>query len=296
MDRWDATRSYTYYSHVGFVVHVAVPKLYQEATIATTQFYTYMAGSAYRWLGVETDLGWLDRNRFVLYKWFGENASWRQPYTFNTLSLTGVRTWTHVNPVAGRLHHMGVDLDIIDWIPTTIQIMCVLAVFTLITCHIVRFVQEMATMQDDITCTVLDGNTTTAIDESDNPVPAGDAEYITRQTLRTRCRGLPRRLHARSIDLRHDLCRLLGPETKVDTAENRLLVAGKARRVASSLKSQEKSFASLRRKDLTAIIESAVELYFIPTDDELQIQEQFDWNPEHIARKERYKHRMPPSL
>ena len=121
-------------------------------------------------------------------------------------------------------------------------------------------------------------------------------DYVTKATPRSTARGIKSRLHTKALILRHELCRLLTADTKRDTPSNRATVDARARRLASSLRVTDPHFKTIRARDLTAVIETAIELYFVPTDDELQIQEQFTGNPEHIARKNRYRYPDPPSL
>ena len=226
----------------------------------------------------------------------------RKPYNVARVGIWGVERWTHQNPVAGWLHAKGMDLDAIDLLPLLIKSVCILIVVYKLAKTLREILRDEIVMQQDMTISLLDGNLTTEGAESNEEASEDESQrnptsdYILRDTLRTKFRGLPRRLNCKAIDLRHELCRLLPAESKFDSPENRSLVTARAQRAATCLMATDSRYKSMRKQDVTAMIYLAVELYFIPTDDELQIQEQFESNPEHDARKARYRYLGPVSL
>jgi hypothetical protein len=281
---------------------------------------------------------------------WGELLTASKPYEVVRIGVWGVERWTHANPVAGKLHEYGFDLEFIDMIPYAIRLVCFVATIAYFTKTAISIYREEYVLAHDLTQLIIDEDLADD-EESDEPtepvdvqsealvycsnehtatthnltnslevVVAGSvnpgatksipqvtrqrndksqrdkSDYVSRVTPRSTIRGRKSRLHTRAILLRHELCRLLTADTKRDTPANRATVDARARRLASSLRSTDNQFKYLRARDLTSVIETAVELYFVPTDDELQIQEQFTGNPEHIARKERYRYPEQPSL
>lgn len=303
MGLWEAERTYTRYGHIGFLAKVQVPKAAAALGSRSGRWLGQCIRSLYVAIDGVRPRTWLEAASDYAREWGGWIDGLRKPYNVARVGIWGVERWTHQNPVAGWLHAKGMDLDAIDLLPLLIKSVCILIVVYKLAKTLREILRDEIVMQQDMTISLLDGNLTTAdcepvegASEEDESQRNDNSDYILRETLRTKFRGLPRRLNCRAIDLRHELCRLLPAESKFDSPENRSLVTARAQRVATCLMATDLRYKSLRKQDITAMIYLAVELYFVPTDDELQIQEQFESNPEHDARKARYRYLGPVSL